>query len=140
MIYTLKDDPGLVTQAERDQKVINDANQAILDNEDRIAFLADQRKPGHLSAELLRVIGTIQDPKRMPVYIQGFACHPDGDGFQIEILGYAEPVARTASDVILQRFQQSLRDSYPIISGITPLPVSVKDNTQPFHYLVRIEG
>ena len=82
-ITELRDTPGLVTQAERDQEVVDQAEQAIKDNQDRLAFLAHQRQPGHISAELIRVIGNIQDPNSMPVYIKGIACNLHEDGFPL---------------------------------------------------------
>lgn len=107
----------------------------------RIRYLDNEQRPGRIAVELLNTISSLQDPKKLPVYLRGYNVRRVPEiGTEIEVEGFAEDGSgRMGRNEVLRQFRTSLLEHYPLIDpDIENLSVPIESARLPFRWILTI--
>ena len=135
-------DDGLVPVAKQAQAELDKAIAVKQDIAGRLRWIDNERLPGRVAVEFLNAIAQLQDPKAMPVYLQGYRLsRPDAvpGSMRIELSGFAEAgTGQRSPHQVIGEFKAALQKAYPLVVGIEDLPQAPGATSQPFKWVITL--
>jgi hypothetical protein len=104
----------------------------------RLAWLDGERRVGRIVPELIAAIVAIQDPQTCPIRLESLRANRRPGQTLVEIEGAAMAAGKSGTAQVLHAFEQGLRESYPAIAAMEPLPKPIATDRHPFHYRITI--